>query len=148
MSALADIGDAIVSRINDAAIAIPAPLTSGFIVATRANLAVFDLAVAGDSVMCTVVPAGIDIEAASRGKRFHDYAFDIGLQRRIDTLKTVDADAMHEIVEAIVDLFGPALTLAGAAWRETAVEPNALPETLERLRVLTTVITVTFRAQR
>lgn len=148
MSDLSTIGDGIVSVINAAAITVPAPLTSVLVVAERKNLPIFELATVGDALLCTVVPAPITFEPGTRGKVFRDYAFDIGVQRRIDSTKTTEADAVHTVVEAVADLFAPGPTIGAANWLTTEIEPNAAPEWLEKYRVLTSVITVTYRVLR
>jgi len=143
VSIVADIADAVVAALNGQA------FTLAF-TAERRLLPVFDLAEAGDEVRVTVVPRSVTVAGGTRTENVFDVAVDVGVQRRINVEDTAQGDALLDLVEQI----GDALRLKRlpgypeAAWLSLEHEPVLAAEHLERLRVFTSVLTVTYRVRR
>lgn len=143
MSIVADIADAVVAALN-------AQTFTPTFSTERRLLPVFDLAEAGDQARVTVVPRSVAIAGGTRTENVFDVAVDVGVQRRIDVEDTAQGDALLDLVEQI----GDALRLKRlpgypeAAWVSLEHEPVLAAEHLERLRVFTSVLTVTYRVRR
>jgi hypothetical protein len=102
----------------------------------------------------SVVPKSLEIALASRASAFHDYSIDIGIQKRLtqtdESAICDEIDTLLSFTEEIADALR-GKRLAGypeACWLSLKNEPVYAPEHLERLRVFTAVLTVTYRVNR
>jgi len=145
MATIIDIADAVAATLND-------PGEPGFsqsFTAERKALPAFDLAdLAGLHV--TVVPKGVEITGASRSLSQHDHQIDVGVQKKVGSELEIDVAALCGLVEEIAVFLArrPLTGLPGAAWVRTANEPVYSPEHLAEKRLLTSVLTVTYRAMK
>jgi hypothetical protein len=105
-----------------------------------------------DVVHVSVMPAAVRIASASRAADQHDYQVDVGVQMRPEALgeNPDSADALMRLVEEIIDLFrGRRLaTEPPVVWVGTQNEPVFSQEHLQTKHLLTSVISLTFRAWR
>lgn len=97
----------------------------------------------------TVVPKSVSISAASRQDSFFDCAVDIGVQRKISDDPEV-LDGLMQLVEEIADhlRFKRLDGFPAAAWLSIENDPIFAPDHLEKERVFTSVLTVTYRVRR
>lgn len=102
----------------------------------------------------SVVPKSLEIALASRTSAFHDYAVDLGVQKKLtqtaESAVRDEIDALMGLTEEIADaLRGKRLAgYSEACWLSLKNEPVYAPEHLERLRVFTAILTVTYRVNR
>lgn len=100
-----------------------------------------------DNLLVTVVPAAVDILAASRIASQYDVSVDIGIQKRISRA-SMDADvlALCDLVDEIGDFLKMrALADAPTAhWRNMKNEPIYSVEHLLENRTFTSVLSLTY----
>jgi len=98
----------------------------------------------------TVVPKSVSISAASRQDSFFDCAIDIGVQRKIDADNPEVLDSLMHLVEEIADhlRFKRLDGFPAAVWFSIENDPIFAPDHLEKERVFTSVLTVTYRVRR
>ena len=143
MSAITGIADAVAASLNGGSF-------NPAFTAERKHLPVFDLSQVGDALQVSVVPRSVAVSGGSRTANFFDIAVDIGVQKRIDTEDLAQADELLDLVEAIGDhlRLKRLETYPQAAWLALEHEPVIAAEHLEKLRVFTSVLTVTYRVRR
>lgn len=140
-----ELADAVAASLNAGAFSLP-------FTAERAYLPDYDLSQVQD-LRVTVVPKSLGVAKASRESAYFDPAIDIGVQQKIegdeDAAKAM-TDGLVALVEEIVDhLRGKRLDgVPDAAWMAIANDPILDRDHLERLRVFTSVVTVTYRKRR
>ncbi len=120
--------------------------------AVRSHLPDYDLSEV-KALTVTVVPKSLEIAKASRESAYFDAAIDIGVQQKIDgdaEAARAMVDGLIALVEEIVDhLRGRRLEGApDAVWMAIANDPVFDRDHMERLRVFTGVVTVTYRKRR
>lgn len=142
MSVLVSIADAVVASLNDGS------FNQSF-VAERHYQPVFDLPEMTD-LHVSVVPKGVEVLASSRNQNQHDYAIDIGIQKRV--AEDAKADELMTLAEEIADNFRlKRVQVAGVGsvpLLTVATDPIFAPEHLTEKRVFTSVVTLTFRVLR
>jgi len=141
-STLIAIADAVVESLNAATL-------SQALTADRHYQPVFDLPEMAD-LHVSVVPKGIEVLASSRNQNQHDYAIDIGIQKKV--ADDAEADTLMALAEEIADHFRLSrVQIAGVGSvpvLKVATEPVFAPEHLTEKRVFTSIITLTFRVLR
>ena len=135
-----DVADAIVTELN--ATSFSQPFT-----AERGYLPTFDLQEM-DQLKVTVVPKEDDGKLDTRSQSAHDYAIDIGVQKKPPTIDTADLDPLMLLVQEIADHFLFGKQAAGATLIAPTVRILYLQEHLQKLRQFTSVVTLTFRGWR
>lgn len=120
--------------------------------ARRAYTPEYDLSKVTDLTV-TVVPKSQEIAKASRDSAYFDAAIDVGVQKKIEGDEAESramVDGLIALVEEIVDrLRGRRLEAApDAVWMAIANDPIFDRDHLDRLRVFTGVVTVTYRKRR
>jgi hypothetical protein len=145
MSLITEIADAVTAELNGAA---PETFTQAF-TAERKVLPFYELQdLAGLKV--TVVPKAVEITGSTRSASQHDFAIDIGIQKKLGAPSTLETEV--ESLGAVVDQIAEYLRqrkLAAApfaAWVSTSNDPVYAPEHLLEKRVFTSVLTLTYRA--
>ena len=142
MSVLIAIADAVVESLN-------AGSFGHALSAERHYQPVFDLPEMAD-LHVSVVPKGVEVLASSRNQNQHDYAIDIGIQQKVagDT----EADALMTLAEEIADHFRLGrVQVAGVGSvpvLKVGTEPVFAPEHLTEKRLVTSIVTLTFRVLR
>jgi len=142
VSVLIAIADAVVDALNAATLSQP-------LAAERHYQPVFDLPEM-DELHVSVVPKGVKVLASSRNQNQHDYAIDIGVQKRI--ADDAETDAMVLLTEQIADHFRLGRVqvdgVGSVPLLTVATDPVFAPEHLTEKRVFTSVVTLTFRVLR
>jgi len=142
VSVLIAIADAVVDALNAATLSQP-------LAAERLYQPVFDLPEM-DELHVSVVPKGVKVLASTRNQNQHDYAIDIGVQKRVTD--DAETDAMMLLTEEIADHFRLGRVQADGVGSvpllTVATDPVFAPEHLTEKRVFTSVVTLTFRVLR
>ncbi len=143
MSTIAAIADAVAAHINAGTYSRP-------VAAERMYQPAFTLEDLKD-LRVSVVPRTVGISAASRDSSTFECVIDVGVQQKLPaTGEQAEIDALLDLVEEIADRLR--LTrLPGApeaAWAGIAHDPVVSSESLEQHRVLTSVLSVTYRVRR
>ena len=115
--------------------------------AARGYLPTFDLK-GMDELKVTVVPKEDDGKLDTRSQSTHDYAIDIGVQKKPPAIENTDLDPLMLLVQEIADHFLFGQQAAGATLIAPTVRILYLQEHLQKLRQFTSVITLTFRGWR
>lgn len=145
MSLIIEIADAVTAELNAAA---PGTFTQTF-TAERKVLPFYELQ---DLVALkvTVVPKAVEITGSTRSASQHDFALDIGIQKKLGSPGTLETEveSLGNVVDQIAEyLRQRKLTAAPfAAWVSTINDPLYAPEHLLEKRVFTSVLTLTYRA--
>lgn len=137
-----DVADAVVADLNTGSFSQPAS-------AQRHYLPAFELKDMG-TLHVSVVPKGIELQAAARAVVQTDVQIDVGVQKKLSSVEPAEIDPLMRLVEEIADHFRThRLTgLPEAMWVKTANVPVFAPEHLAELRQFTSVLTLTFRVLR
>ena len=134
--------DAVVAALNAAALSLP-------LTAERHYQPQYDLAEMKD-LHVTVVPRGVEVSQAARGKGTFDYKVDVAVQKKFEKGDAAELDPLMELAGEIAELFR-AKRLADfpeAAWVKTEHAPVYAQEHMQELRQFTSVMTLTFRVTR
>ena len=93
----------------------------------------------------TVVPKSVTATPGSRAGNFHDYAIDVGVQKKFE--QEADIDALMALAQEIAGFLNRRRLGAcpDVAWVRTRNDPIFVPEHVGELRQFTSVITVTYR---
>lgn len=96
----------------------------------------------------TVVPSSVELAPYSRNAVQLDCAVDVGVQKRVGT--DTEIDELLELAEAIGDRLRqePLAGFPQAKWVATEHGPLVAAQHLEQHRVMTSVMTVTYRVGR
>lgn len=140
MNVLVQLADAIADSLN-------AGSFSQAFTAERLYQPVFDLPdLAGLRV--SVVPRSVEITSTTRAKSFFDCTVDIGLQLKIDDDIGIDdlLTLAQEIIDALRGVRPP--TMSEAIPLSISHDPVVASEHLEQQRVVTSVISLTYRVMR
>ena len=141
MSVVTQIAEAVVTELNGATFGQP-------IQAERQYLPLFELEQLKD-LRVTVVPKSQAIEATSRSTNQHDIDIDIAVQKKLPQTTPAEIDPLMVLVQELADHFRfKRLTSPDAVWIKTQNEPVYAPEHLDRFRVFTSILTLTFRVLR
>ena len=135
-----NVADAIVTELN-------ATTLSQSFTSERGYLPTFDLAEMNE-LKVTVVPKEDDGKLDTRTASTHDYAIDIGVQKKPPAIENTDLDPLMLLVQEIADHFLFGQQAAGATLIAPTVRILYLQEHLQKLRQFTSVITLTFRGWR
>ena len=141
-STIIQVADAVTASLN--AVTFTPPFH-----AKRKYRPVYDLAtLAGLKV--SVVPKTLEIDTEDRSHEVFVCAVDVAIQKKVDTDKTEDLDALMTLVETVIDHLrdGALEAMPTALWLDIANEPVFAPEHLRDHRVFTSLITVTYRVRR
>ncbi len=145
MSLITEIADAVTAELNAAA---PGTFTQAF-TAERKVLPFYELQDLAN-LRVTVVPKTVEITGSTRSASQHDFAIDIGIQKKLGSPSTMEAEveSLGGVVDQIAEyLRQRKLTAAPfAAWMSTINDPVYAPEHLLEKRVFTSVLTLTYRA--
>jgi len=135
-----DIADAIVTQLN------AATLSQAF-TAVRGYLPTFELE-DFDTLQVTVVPKADDGKLDTRSQSIHDYAIDIGIQKRFDAITNDNLDPLVLLTEEIADFF----RFNKAPGSVTLLSPKTstlyLQGHLRDLQQFTAVVTLGFKGWR
>ncbi|MEZ6233413.1 MAG: hypothetical protein R3B68_04415 [Phycisphaerales bacterium] len=143
MSTLVAIADAVTASLN-------AGSFGTLFTAERLYQPAFDLADLAD-LKVTVVPRSVAIATASRDGCYFDCTVDIGLQKKLASSATeAEIDDLLGLAEEIADhlRMKRLADLPEAVWLSIEHEPVVAAEHLEQQRVLTSILTVTYRVRR
>ncbi len=142
MAVITDIADAVVASLN-------AGSFGQEFTAERHYRPVFDLPEMG-TLHVTVVPQGMAIETAGRGRSQYDCRIDIAIQKKFENGDSAELDPLMALVEQIADhfRFKRLEGLPEAMWVKTENTPIYAAEHMEQNRVFTSVLTVTYRVWR
>lgn len=135
-----NIADAIVTALNGEAFSQP-------FTAVRGYLPTFDLQEL-NQLKVTVVPKEDDGKLDTRDASTHDYAIDIGVQKKPPTIDNPDLDPLMRLTQEIADYFLFGKQAAGATLIAPTVRILYLQDHLQKMRQFTSVITLTFRGWR
>jgi len=144
MNTLMNIAKAVASEIEAGAGQEFPPVTVEMALVPRRKLT--DLA----EVTVTVVPKAVEITGAARSLRQYDFTVDLGIQQKL-TGPDSELDQQIERVTLIVESIHNYLckrSLAAApyaVWLRSTNDPVYIPDHLINDRVLTCVLTVTYR---
>ena len=141
-STIIALADAVVASLNAGPFSLPVTVQRGY----RPAVELPDLA----AVKVTVIPKSLAISAATRADGFYDCAIDIGVQRKVNADDGPTLDGLMHLVEEIADRLRLHRLEAfpGAAWLAIENDPIFAPDHLEKERVFTSVVTVTYRVRR
>jgi hypothetical protein len=145
LSLATDIADAVATELNAAE---PGTFSQAF-TAQRQVLPAFELPDLAD-LKVTVVPKAVLTSGGSRSLTQMDVSVDIGIQKKLGN----DIDAQVAELGTLVDQIGdylrrrPLAQAKYAAWTGSSNEPVYAPDHLAEHRVLTSVLTVTYRTLR
>lgn len=137
---ITNVADAIVTELN--ATSFSQPFT-----AARGYLPTFDLQEMNE-LKITVVPKEDDGKLDTRSQSTHDYAIDIGIQKKPPAIENADLDPLMLLTQEIADHFLFGKQAAGATLIAPTVRILYLQEHLQKLRQFTSVVTLTFRGWR
>jgi DNA-binding XRE family transcriptional regulator len=138
---LIDVADAVVADLNAATLSQP-------VTAARLYLPQFDLKEM-TTLHVSVVPKAETIAAASRASTQHDYAIDVGVQKKLAAGDNAEIDPLMLLAQEIADYFRfRPLTGRTERWVRTEVKAPYSPEHLDQLRQFTSVVTLVFRGAR
>ncbi|MCZ2098829.1 MAG: hypothetical protein LC121_21715 [Anaerolineae bacterium] len=142
MSTINQIADAVVASLNAGSFSIP-------FTAERKYQPVHELSQLQELRVC-VVPKSLAATIATRSDCFFDCAIDIGVQRKVDVDDLEVLDGLMHLVEEIGDhlRFHRLDAFPNAAWLSLENTPIFAPDHLEKERVFTSVLTVTYRVRR
>ena len=142
MSTINQIADAIVQSLNAGSFSMP-------VEAQRCYQPVHDLSQL-QQLRVSVVPKSLTATIATRSDSFFDCAIDIGVQRKVDADDQEALDGLMHLVEEIGDhlRFHKLEAFPSAAWLALENDPIFAPDHLEKERVFTSVLTVTYRVRR
>ena len=132
--------DAVVTELN--AHTFSQPFTS-----ERGYLPTFDLPEMSQ-LKVTVVPKEDDGKLDTRASSTHDYAIDIGIQKKPPNIDNAELDPLMLLTQEIADHFLFGKQAAGATLISPTVRILYLQEHLQKLRQFTSVVTLTFRGWR
>ena len=135
-----NVADAIVTELNGHSFSQP-------FAAARGYLPTFDLTEMNE-LKVTVVPKEDDGKLDTRTASTHEYAIDIGVQKKPPTIENTDLDPLMLLVQEIADHFLFGQQAAGATLISPTVRILYLQEHLQKLRQFTSVIALTFRGWR
>ena len=135
-----DVADAIVTELNGHSFS--QPFTS-----VRGYLPTFDLTEMNE-LKVTVVPKEDDGKLDTRTASTHEYAIDIGIQKKPPAVENADLDPLMLLTQEIADHFLFGQQAAGATLIAPTVRILYLQEHLQKLRQFTSVVTLTFRGWR
>jgi hypothetical protein len=135
-----DVADAIVTELNGHSFSQP-------FTAARGYLPTFDLQEMGE-LKVTVVPKEDDGKLDTRTASTHDYAIDIGIQKKPPKVENAELDPLMLVVQEIADHFLFGKEAAGTTLISPTVRILYLQEHLQKLHQFTSVITLTFRGWR
>ena len=142
MSVLITIADAVVEALNGASLSQP-------FTAERHYQPAFDLPEMAD-LRVSVVPKSVEVLSSSRNQNQHDYAIDVGVQKRV--ADDAEADLLMKLAEEVADLFRLGRVqvdgVGSVPLLTVATDPVFAPEHLTEKRVFTSVVTLTFRVLR
>ena len=142
MAEILQVADAVVAALNAGGFSMPMQ-------AKREYLPRFDLPEM-NALHVTVVPRGLEIQAASRTAAAYDYKIDVAVQKRFSTGDAAELDPLLSLVDEIASFF-QMKRLEGyppAAWVKTEHPALFAQEHMEVLRQFTSVVTFTFRVVR
>lgn len=142
MSTINQIADAVVASLNAGTFSIQFQ-------AARSYQPVYELSQLQE-LRVSVVPKSLTATAATRSDGFFDCAIDIGIQRKVNADDAETLDGLMSLVEEIADRlrFQRLEAFPGAVWLAIANDPIFAPDHLEKERVFTSVVTVTYRVRR
>ena len=135
-----EVADAVVSALNGHAF-------SHAFTAVRGYLPTFELPDLNE-LKVTVVPKEDDGKLDTRSASTHQYAIDIGIQKKPPAIGKDELDPLMQLTQEIADyfLFGP--RPADATLISPQVRILYLQEHLHQFRQFTSVVTLTFRGWR
>jgi hypothetical protein len=141
-SELLRISDAVVEALNAAILSQP-------FTAERHYQPVFDLAEMTD-LHVTVVPRGVEVSQAARGKVQFDCKVDVAVQKKFEKGDAAELDPLMELASEIAEIFRAKHLedFPEAAWIKTEHAPVYAQEHMQELRQFTSVMTLTFRVVR
>lgn len=142
MSTINQIADAVVASLNAGSFSLP-------FTAERRYQPVFELSQLQE-LRVSVVPKSLTATAATRADAFFDCAIDIGIQQKVNADDAETLDGLMHLVEEIGDhlRFHKLDAFPNGAWLAIENDPIFVPDHLEKERVFTSVLTVTYRVRR
>jgi stage III sporulation protein SpoIIIAA len=147
MSLITEITDAVVQELNSAP---PNTFTKAF-TAERKLLPVYELKDLVE-LRVTAVPKAVEITGSTRSASQHDFAIDIGVQKKLPAGTAMDTEVqtLSGVVDQIAEYLRqrPLQGAAFAAWVSTTNDPVYAPEHLHEQRTFTSVLTLIYRAMK
>lgn len=142
MSTVNQIAGAVVASLNAGSFSLP-------FTAERRYQPVFELSQLQE-LRVSVVPKSLTATAATRSDAFFDCAIDIGVQQKVNADDAETLDGLMHLVEEIGDhlRLHKLDAFPNAAWLAIENDPIFAPDHLEKERVFTSVLTVTYRVRR
>lgn len=144
MSLITEIADAVTAELNSGT------FTQAF-TAERKLLPVYELKDLVE-LRVTVVPKAVEITGSTRSSSQHDFAIDIGVQRKLPAGSGLDAEVqtLSGVVDQIAEFLRQRKLTAApfAAWVSTTNDPVYAPEHLHEQRTFTSVLTLIYRAMK
>lgn len=138
MSTVVEIADTVVSELNAASF-------SQSFTAVRNYLPLYELKDL-KSLRVTVVPKTSALETKSRNAAQQDVEIDVAVQQKPPDTNNGTIDPLMTLVEEIADHFRfKRLSPPDCIWIKTENEPVYAQEHLDRFRVFTSLLTLTFR---
>ena len=142
MPVITDIADAVVATLKEANFGEQ-------IEAKRHYVPNFDLPEM-KQLHVSVVPKGVTTAALGRSNNQHDYAVDIGVQKKLTKADNSELDGLLGLAEQVADHFRLKRldSYPNAIWVKTEHKPIYFVDHIEQLRQFTSIVTVTFRVIR
>ena len=140
MADIINVADAVVTELNDHSFSQP-------LTAERGYLPTFELPEMNE-LKVTVVPKEDDGKLDTRTSSTHEYAIDIGIQKKPPTIDNDDLDPLMLLTQEVADHFLFGKEAAGATLISPSIRILYLQEHLHKLRQFTAVVTLTFRGWR
>ena len=140
MPTVVEVAEAVKTALNAGAFSMP-------FTAERRYLPRFELEEM-EELHVTVVPKGVELVQASRGRSQTDVKVDVAVQKKLEAADAAELDPLMALVEEIAEHF-KARRLPGmpqAVWLKTENVPVYSQEHMQELRQFTSVVTFTFRA--
>jgi hypothetical protein len=101
-----------------------------------------------DTLRVTVVPKQDDGKLDTRASSVHEFAIDIGIQKKPPTIDNADLDPLMYLVQEIADYFLFGKRPGGTTLITPQVRILFLQEHLQKFRQFTAVLTLTFKGWR
>mgnify|MGYP000070742956 CR=1 FL=1 len=112
----------------------------------RAYKPVYELA-DRETIQVTVIPAGVEISRVARGGDQYDVHIEVGIQKKFTNGDNDELDPLMTLVEEITDLFRRKRFFGSPVGVSMGVDnPHVFaPEHIDKKRMFTSVLSLTFR---
>jgi hypothetical protein len=135
-----NVADTIVAELNGHSFSLPFTSERGY-------LPTFELSDL-DELKVTVVPKEDDGKLDTRASSSHEYAIDVGIQKKPPTIDKDELDPLMLLTQEVADFFLFGRRPGGATLVSPSIRILYLQDHLHKLRQFTSVVTLTFRGWR